>query len=157
MGEVVVTIHYDFALLSPNRTKRFTHYTNRKRQNDSKLAAIDAWRRAGSRTLQGPVVMDITFYRGRWMDHANLLAAAKWATDALCNRRITGEGILHDDSPKHLEIGNIKQIVGSKWKGHERAVFRFVQRPQVPEDESGAEAPVQESQPPEPAKAGRLV
>ena len=60
--------------------------------------------------------------RANRLDDGNVIAGAKWITDALFCRKKNGEGITEDDNPDQVRLLGVRHEIDPRWKGREELV-----------------------------------
>lgn len=121
MGGVIrIVVKCDPARTSPNQR---LHWAERHRRNDAARAAARAgWMQAGCPVATGRVRVSFIVRRGRKLDADNALAGCKPIIDALFGMRRrpgrpTNPGLVTtDDSPRWLELGEVRQETGARWR-----------------------------------------
>lgn len=122
-----ISVRFDPNRLSLNQR---LHWRERHRRNRAvKDAARLAWMQAGQPRFEGPVRVSMVVRRGRTIDHDNAITGTKAARDALFN-----DGIVPDDSPAWVTIGECRQEAGKAWKERPEVEF-IIERVGVGEDQ----------------------
>ncbi len=112
---VVIRVPFDVQRVSPNQ--RLHRHERARRVRAARAAALIAWRQAGFPRMAGPAVVSVVIRRGRPLDHDNAVACLKPLLDQLlCARANGGEGILEDDRPAVMTLGEVRQETGGKWR-----------------------------------------
>lgn len=115
---ISITVPVDIARTSPNALTRLMWQERGRRKKTAKEAARVVWVCAGRPRVDCPVIVDIVIRRGRKLDADNALAACKPAIDGLFK-----DGLVPDDGPRWLTIGEVRQESGKEWKGRECVEF----------------------------------
>jgi hypothetical protein len=112
-----IIVGFDVGRLSPNLRLHPTE--RRRRQRLAKIAARFAWLQAGSPMVEGAVTVSLIVRRGQSLDANAAWAGFKHVEDGLFCRRLNGWGVTPDDSFAWVRYGELRQEIGSDWKGRE--------------------------------------
>lgn len=105
--EIILTIPFDPATFSPNKTRGRHWNTLRNLKQTIGNAAWVSWMQAGRPVATGRVVVNIVVHRSRVMDEDNTWAGCKPAFDGIFRGQITP-----DDSAKWVRLGRIHWRTG---------------------------------------------
>lgn len=109
--EIRITIPGDPYLTSQNRVVRYRHWGARKRlYSEARQKARACWLAAGKPTAPGKVRVSVLVRRGKVLDESNVWSGLKPWLDGLFV-----EGITPDDSPRYVQLGEIRQETGQAW------------------------------------------
>lgn len=130
MAEHRVIVWFNLVRLTASR--RYNPLARWRTQKQSAMAATLAYRQIGCPESPGRIRVCYELRGPRRMDPDNVIGAAKYILDALCNRTRNGFGFTPNDSDRYVTIGPVLFDTGQKWKGRENVVVHVL-------DEEGME------------------
>lgn len=113
-----IVVPWDPNRTNPNRMMSLHWAAKGKLAKQARLLACLCWQQAGSPVASGPVRVCVTVRRGRVMDQGNIWAGLKHVIDGIFVGALTP-----DDSPRWLQLGDVRQETGKQWRGREECEF----------------------------------
>ena len=136
-----ITVLCDVQSTSDNVMRRLHWREVHRRRKAARLAGFVGWSRAGRPTVAEKVRVSILVRRGVRLDPQNIVGALKPVFDGVFvgwEEKPKGNhlparlpGMLPDDSAEWLEIGQVAQETGKRWKGREEVVLTVEELPAV--------------------------